>query len=125
MRPTLPRECEIDVARLPERLVLGALVVFEANGVLIAHRLVDRAGERWVTQGDGCLAPDRPLAADQLLGIVTAAYHEDRRCWPGRAERCLARFWIVRYHALRPVRFAWRRLRRLAGRGGFCIVKRA
>lgn len=117
MRPTLPRACEIDVARLPERLVLGALVVFQANGILVAHRLVGRAGERWVTQGDGCLAPDRPLAVDQLLGVVTTAYQESRRCWPGPAERWLARFWIVRYHALRPVRFAWRRLRRRPASG--------
>ena len=112
MWPTLPRECEIEVARLPERLGLGALVVFVAGDSLIAHRLVHRVDERWVTQGDGCLAPDLPLAPEQVLGVVTAAYREGRRCWPGRVSRWLTWFWIVRYHALKPVRFVWRRLRK-------------
>ena len=111
MRPTLPRECEIEVARLPERVTLGALVVFIAGDSLIAHRLVRRAGAWWVTQGDGCLAPDAPVAPNRMLGVVTAAYREGRRCWPSRIDPWLAWLWIARYHALLPVRFAWRALR--------------
>ena len=118
MTPTLPPACEIEVIPLPAQTPLGALVVFVAGERLIAHRLVQRAGERWVTQGDGALAADAPLAPAQLLGIVAAAYRDGQRCWPGRAERGLAWAWIVRYHALRPLRQAWRVVRRWVGRVG-------
>ena len=110
MTPTLPPACQIEVIPLPEPPPLGALVVFAAGDRLIAHRLVRRAGARWVTQGDGALAADAPLAADQILGMVAAAYRgrgvhtTGRRCWPARGARWLAWFWIARHHALRPLR---------------------
>jgi hypothetical protein len=116
MTPTLPPACQIEVIPLPEPAPLGALVVFAAGDRLIAHRLVRRAGGRWVTQGDGCLAADAPLTPKQILGVVQAAYQDGRRCWPGRGARCLAWFWIARHHALRPVRWAWRAARRWVGR---------
>jgi len=116
MAPTLPAACEIEVIPLPAPTPLGALVVFAAGDALIAHRLVRRAGGRWITQGDGCLTPDAPLAPEQILGVVAAAYRDGRRCWPGRAERGLAWFWIARRHALRPLRWAWRMVRRWVGR---------
>jgi hypothetical protein len=117
MLPTLPVECEIEVAPLPERprerLHLGSLVVFPAGDILVAHRLVRRAGGQWVIQGDGRRAPDPPVEPGQVLGVVTAAYEGGRRCWPGRAESALCWFWVARYHLLRPIRSTWHVLRDL------------
>ncbi len=115
MWPTLPTTCEIEVVPLPERLRPGLVVVSAAGDVLVAHRLVRRVAGRWVTQGDGHLAPDAPLAPEQILGVVAAAYRDGQRCWPGPAERWLAWFWVGRHHALRPllfVRHMWRRFLR-------------
>lgn len=111
MTPTLPPDCEIEVMPLTGPAPLGALVVFVADGRLMAHRLVRRADDRWVTQGDGCSLPDAPLAADQIIGVVAAAYRGGRRCWPGPGERWLAQFWLGRHHARR----ALRRLRNIKG----------
>ena len=74
MLPTLPVECEIEVAPLSQRAPLGSLVVFAAGDILVAHRLVRRAGGRWVMQGDGRRVPDPPAEAGQILGVVVAAY---------------------------------------------------
>ncbi len=116
MRPTLPLECEIEVVPLPPRVRPGALIVFAAGDTLIAHRLVRRSAGRWIAQGDGRLGPDRPLAPEQVLGQVAAAYAGGKRCWPGPFAGPLAAFWVARHWALRPVRFAWRLTRRLARR---------
>ena len=120
MLPTLPVECEIEVAPLPERplerLHLGSLVVFAAGDILVAHRLVRHAGGRWVMQGDGRLVPDPPVDPEHVLGVVVVAYLGDRGCWPGRAEPALRWFWVARYYLLRPIRFTWHALRELRGR---------
>lgn len=112
MRPTLPNDCEIEVVPLAGPAPIGALLVFVADDRLVVHRLVRRAGARWVTQGDGVRTPDPPLAADQVLGVVTAAYWNGRRCWPGRGARRLAWFWIARHYGLWTLRRIWRALRR-------------
>lgn len=116
MLPTLPVECEIEVAPFSQRAPLGSLVVFAAGDILVAHRLVRRAGGRWVMQGDGRRVPDLPAEAGQILGVVVAAYRSDGRCWPGRAELALRWFWVARYYLLRPIRFVWHALRGLQGR---------
>lgn len=117
MMPTLPVECEIEVAPLSQRAPIGSLVVFAAGDVLVAHRLIRRAGGHWVMQGDGRRAPDPPAEPRQILGVVVAAYLGARRCWPGRTEPALRWFWVARYYLLRPVRFAWHALRGLHGPG--------
>jgi hypothetical protein len=107
MLPTLPVECEIEVAPLSQRAPLGSLVVFAAGDILVAHRLVRRAGGRWMMQGDGRWVPDPPIGAEQVLGLVVAANLGGRRCWPGRAESALRWFWVVRYHVLKSMHFTW------------------
>ncbi len=114
MRPTLPTACEIEIVPLPaavEDVPLGALIVYAHGDALIAHRLVRRTAAAWIVQGDGRLAPDRPVAPGQVLGAVVAAYADDRRIWPRRAEGLVRWLWIARHHALRPARAAWRRVR--------------
>jgi hypothetical protein len=116
MLPTLPVECEIEVAPLPQRAQIGSLVVFAAGDTLIAHRLVRCAGGPWVTQGDGRRVPDPPVEPGHLLGVVMAAYKSGCRCWPDRTESVLRWFWVARYYLLRPVRFTWHALRGMQGR---------
>ena len=116
MLPTLPVECEIEVAPLSQRAPIGSLMVFAAGDILVAHRLARRAGGHWVMQGDGRRAPDPPIAAEQILGVVVAAYRDGLRCWPDRAEPAWRWFWVARYYLLRPVRFTWHALRELRGR---------
>jgi hypothetical protein len=109
MRPTLPADCEIDVAPLPTRVPLGALIVFANGDALVAHRLVRRAGNAWIAQGDNRRSPDRALNPAQVLGVVRAAYlPNQQQCWPSTFSGALAWFWIARYHMLRVVRFTLR-----------------
>jgi hypothetical protein len=107
--PTLPAACEIEILPLPAQVHLGELIVFMAGDTLIAHRLVRCAGERWIAQGDGQLGPDRPLAPEQILGIVMAAYSDGQRCWPTRLSRPLAVFWVARHWVLRMIRWGVRK----------------
>jgi hypothetical protein len=111
MRPTLPTECEIEVSPLPAKVPLGALIVFVSDDTLIAHRLVRRAGGRWIAQGDGRLGPDRPLASEQILGLVSAAYQDGDPCWPTGASRLVTTFWVARHWVLRPALAVRRALR--------------
>ena len=111
MLPTLPVECEIEVAPLPERAQIGSLVVIAVGDTLIAHRLVRRAGGQWVMQGDGRWVPDPPVEPEHILGVVVAAYQDGRRCWPDRAEPVRRWFWVARCYLLRPIRFIWHALR--------------
>jgi hypothetical protein len=104
MRPTLPTECDIEIVPLPAQVPLGTLIVFVIGDTLIAHRLVRRSRQFWIAQGDGRLGPDRPLLADQVLGMVAAGYWQGRRCWPTAVSRLVTPFWIARHWALRVAR---------------------
>ena len=116
MRPTLPVACEIEIVPAPAHVTLGNLIVFVQGDALIAHRLVRRAAPGWIAHGDGRLTPDRPLRPEQVLGVVTAAYQDGRRIWPGPAEPLVRWLWVARHHTLRPARFAWHALRALTRR---------
>lgn len=114
MQPTFPVDCEIEIAPLPAAGPrLGDVLVFMSGDALIAHRLVRRTDTHWITQGDGRLAPDPPLRPEQVLGQVAAASHAGQPFWPRTAKKKRAAWWVARYHLLRPVRFGWRKVRRL------------
>ncbi len=110
MTPTLPPDCEVEIVPLPSVVPLGALIVFGDGDALIVHRLVRRAAGCWITQGDGRLGSDRPLAPEQALGVVVAAYRAGERCWPTPLTRIAIPFWLARHRVLRMARFGWRRL---------------
>jgi hypothetical protein len=114
MQPTFPVDCAIEIVPLPSAGPgLGDVLVFLNGDTLIAHRLVGRSGTHWITQGDGRLAPDPPLRAEQVLGRVAAASHAGQPFWPRSGEKKRAAWWVARYHLLRPVRFGWRKVQRL------------
>ncbi len=108
MSPTLSPSCEIEVIPLPEHVQLGQLIVFASSKSLVIHRLVHYRKGRWITQGDGCMIPDRPFEPQQALGLVSAAYQDKRLCWPSGLEKVKRLFWISRYHWLRLKRVSWR-----------------
>lgn len=117
MRPTLPVACDIVIVPLPTRPQLGSLIVFAQQDALVAHRLVRRAPDRWVAQGDGRLGPDPALRPEQVLGLVAAAHADGCQIWPGRLERAAASFWVARHYALAAaIRLRRAVVRRLRGR---------
>ena len=69
----------------------GEVVLFERDGRLLAHRVVEKMGgpERTllVTRGDGLRASDWPVSPEELLGRVTAILRGGRRIKP-----CLTRW---------------------------------
>lgn len=58
-----------------DQVRVGDVVLVGREGGLCAHRVVGAAGEpassQWITQGDALPVPDRPVAANELLGRVT------------------------------------------------------
>ncbi|MEA3338216.1 MAG: S24/S26 family peptidase [Chloroflexota bacterium] len=108
MMPTLPPGCEIEIVPAPKELRSGLLVVFSNGATLVAHRVVHRDGQYWITQGDGRWHPDLPLDADQVLGTVASAYQGEKRIWPRRFGRVTRWFWVARAHLLWTLRQAWR-----------------
>jgi signal peptidase I len=58
-----------------DQVRIGDVVLVGREGKLCAHRVVGTRGTaenpQWITQGDALPAPDRPVAANELLGRVT------------------------------------------------------
>ncbi len=68
---------------------VGDVVLVGREGRLCAHRVVsiawDSENPRWITQGDGMAAPDRPVLAHELLGRVAYLIRAGK-CVPVPAE---------------------------------------
>lgn len=111
MTPTLPPGCTIEIVPPPDPIPLGALVVFADHAALVVHRLVHRRDLYLVTQGDNRRETDRRLLPGQVLGVVTAAYHDERRVWPGPLEPLRRAWWINRARGLWLLRRLEKRLR--------------
>jgi hypothetical protein len=65
----------VEFGRAPERP--GEVIVFRRDAAIVAHRLVARRGhrgrtERLIAKGDAEALPDRPIARDDVLGVVRA-----------------------------------------------------
>lgn len=100
MLPTLSPGCLIEITPPPPEIPLGALLVFAGDGSLVVHRLVHRSPPFLVTQGDNRREPDRWLRPSQVLGVVAAAYRDERPIWPGAWETVIRWRWIGRAHGL-------------------------
>jgi len=93
MTPALPPGCQIEIVPLPARVRLGDVIVFASGATLIAHRLVARGHNHWITQGDNRRAPDPPLRPGQALGLVSAGYRGGVRFWPRSPVRLRGLAW--------------------------------
>ena len=112
MLPTLPSGCEVEIVPLTGGPVTGSLVVLVNSDGLVAHRVVRRQGEVWVTQGDGRRCDDGRISSWQLLGKVQTAYRDGRRIWPRPCEGVFAVFWVARHHIGRGARIGLSWIRR-------------
>jgi signal peptidase I len=104
MWPTIPAGTLVEVARIfPDDLRPGDIVVWQQGGVLIAHRIMERAQRGsdafLVTKGDNSAATDQLFSQDAILGRVVAIYGPDRQKLrqSRRPRRVETTFWIVRW----------------------------
>ena len=74
MLPTVMPGDTLIVEKVPGEISRGDIVLFSRNQRLFAHRVVSTpTGQRdhVITQGDGMLRPDPPVASSELLGRVS------------------------------------------------------
>jgi hypothetical protein len=72
-----------------DEVQIGDVVLVGREGRFYAHRLISRLidseNPQWITQGDGMVAPDRPVLAHELLGRVAYLIRAGK-CVPVPAE---------------------------------------
>lgn len=111
----------VPVYRAPRR---GDIVLFQrADGVFVVHRLLSIGEDTVRTLGDNCRAPDPPIPASSVLGIVTYVQRGKRMLHVDTAlGRFAGRIWSVMLPVRNWTRACWRAVRRvgrvLLGRGG-------
>lgn len=56
----------------PAELEVGDVIQYQSDGCTVIHRIVEKDGDTFITQGDANNAPDlRPVEREQVLGRVT------------------------------------------------------
>lgn len=90
----------------PEKLCKYDIPLYRRdNGQYILHRII-ATGDAYTCMGDNQFRPEPGVRPDQIIGVVTAFYRDDRRIPvtnPGYRAYC--RFW----HHTRPLRRFFRR----------------
>lgn len=112
MMPTLRPDSVIMVRPLTTGVRLGTIVLFEQNGAVVAHRVVQRRAGGYVTQGDNRQGPDRWVGPEQVLGVVVQATYNETLYYSIKDNGPVALFWLLRYYWLKGRRF----IQRLAAR---------
>jgi signal peptidase I len=108
MWPTVPAGSLVEVEPIgPAGIRLGDIVVWQCEGSLIAHRVVQRhrdGATLWlVTKGDNASAADQRLHSAAVLGYLVAVDGVDssatvRSDWARGLEGA---FWVSRWHVRR------------------------
>ncbi|HPS01300.1 MAG TPA: nucleotidyltransferase family protein, partial [Candidatus Sumerlaeota bacterium] len=95
----------------PEDLQLGEIGAWvesspaSESGGLVLHRLIrwERAGRIGIFQGDACPASDAPVAAERIVGRVSACWRRGKRVrgagWGGRLALLLQPLWRALFAA--------------------------
>ena len=56
----------------PAALEVGDVIQYQSDGCTVIHRIVEKDGDTFITQGDANNAPDlRPVEREQVLGRMT------------------------------------------------------
>jgi hypothetical protein len=102
MLPALWPDDMLCIRSLPtEEYLPGDIVLFARNGMLVAHRLVERTegteGIQWLTRGDMADCNDAPLSSHELLGRVTTIERGGRWVEPRRSSCGYAAAWVLRH----------------------------
>src|SRR5215469_12459509 len=78
-------------------LRVGQVVLYSRCGAMVAHRIVQRAGERLWTKGDSLLYVDLPVCASDIIGQVMSIVRNGEQIdpqqsgWQRAAARLLSR----------------------------------
>lgn len=116
MQPTYSEPMELVVRAVRGRARIGDVIVFLRNGCYVAHRVVDYAGDRYVTSGDAQPHIVEYVAPESVLGAVASPAGSARGLLYARLRRFRAAArnipWYV--HELHPDRHE-RAVQRLFG----------
>jgi hypothetical protein len=74
-------------------LRVGQVVLYSRCGALVAHRIVQRAGDQFWTKGDSLLYVDLPVCASEIIGQVVSIVRNGEQIDPQqlRWQRVAAR----------------------------------
>jgi signal peptidase I len=117
MWPTIPAGSLVEVEQVKTPAVrCGDMVVWQQEGSLIAHRVVQRvragSGVLLLTKGDNCASADRLMSQEAIVGRISQVKREDGTALVRSSVgyRFEAAFWISRWHARRILGRVTRRL---------------
>ena len=94
-------------------LCAGQIVLCFRDGALVAHRLVRKSSQQYITRGDSLYNYDRPFREDEILGRVVTIVRHGRRIdpksswWHGAACFMLRRSELLVRLLLRWKRLGW------------------
>jgi hypothetical protein len=110
MWPTVMPGTLVEVERVsPADIKLGDLVVWQDEGRLVAHRIVQRvrdgSGVRLVTKGDNASSQDCSIPPQMILGRVCRAFGEAgaTKDFGSFRYRLVAASWVLRWNVRRPL----------------------
>ena len=90
----------------PERLKKYDLPLYiRDNGKYVLHRVI-KVGETYTCMGDNQFVPEPGLRHDQMIGVVTAFYRDDKE---HSVQDISYRLYCRGWHHSRPLRHFWRR----------------
>lgn len=61
---------DVIVVKLTDTVEIGQIIVFEQDGGLIVHRLIDKTADKLITKGDANNFNDEPISIAQVKGKV-------------------------------------------------------
>ena len=110
MWPTVTPGTLVEVERIsPADTRLGDLVVWQHEGRLVAHRIVQRVWDgsevHLVTKGDNASSRDHLISPEMILGRVCRLFGQAdavQNCDTFR-WRLVAAFWVLRWNVRRPL----------------------
>ena len=66
----------------PNQIQPGQVILYRRNSGVVAHRVIARRGDQFVTHGDCMEHPDAPVHASEIVGEVVSVEREERRVAP-------------------------------------------
>lgn len=73
MNPTITED-DLIIVKKTDDYGIDDIVVYQADGLLIVHRIIRFEGDLIVTQGDANNGPDKPIEVKQIKGEVIKTY---------------------------------------------------
>jgi len=83
MLPSIWPGDRLIVQRKPSKQIQpGQIILYKRNGGVVAHRVIARRGNEFVTRGDCMDHDDAPVHASEIVGEVVAIERGERRVAP-------------------------------------------